>query len=516
MLDDSIKAQLQEHFAKLEQNITLRVWDCSHKQNYYDLLSLLEGVATTSNLIEVKKLDTQSENIQFDILSDGQETGIVFRLIPGGHEFSTLILAILNADGKGKMPDESLAKRIKNLKGPIELTTYVSLSCEVCPDVVQTLNQITLLNEHMKHTIVDGALFVEEIKKLGIQGVPAVYHQGTLFHSGKASLGELLDKIEKKFGKDESIQESSDLYDVAIVGGGPAGASAAIYSARKGLKVVLLAGKMGGQVEETKGIENLISLDYIEGKDLAADLEKRIRGHDVTILEHRFVDKIEHSDPNTLILTSGEKITAKSVIIATGAKWRELGIPGEKEYMGRGVAFCPHCDGPYFKGKDVAVIGGGNSGIEAAIDLAGIVHSVTVIEFMESLKADKVLVDRLNSLKNVEVITHAQMSEIEGDGDKVHRIVYIDRETEEKHSKNLDGVFVQIGLSPNSDFVKGTLETNKYGEIIIDEKCRTSLPSIYAAGDVTTTPFKQIIISMGEGAKAALTSFEDSIHKKVS
>lgn len=508
MLDENIKKQLREHFAKLESKLSLRVWKSDHP-SFPDLMILLESVASTSPNIELLELEEKIEKIQFDLLIDGKETGIIFRTVPGGHEFTTLVLAILNAGGQGKMPDAGLTKRIQNIKADISLTSYISLSCEVCPDVVQALNQMTILNEKMTHVIVDGAVYASEVKELGLQGVPAIYHQGELLHSGKASLGELIAKIEDKLGMETSLENTpSERFDVAIIGGGPAGVSAAIYSARKGLNVVMLAGKMGGQVAETKGIENIISLDYIEGKGLAADLEKRVRSHGVKVLEHRFVKSMEHGLVTTLHLTSGEEIQADSIIIATGAKWKELGIPGEKEYLGRGVAFCPHCDGPYFKGKDVAVIGGGNSGIEAAIDLAGIVNSVTVIEFLDSLKADSVLQKRMRSMDNIKLITSAQMAEIHGDESKVQKISYVDRQTGKLISQEIDGVFVQIGLSPNSDFAKDILEVNSYGEIIIDEKCRTNLSRIYAAGDVTSIPYKQIITSMGEGAKAALSSFE--------
>ena len=342
-----------------------------------------------------------------------------------------------------------------------------------------------------------------------------MFSEGKLFHSGKATFGELLEKLIVHHGvKTSSAVDKKALhFDVAVIGGGPAGATSAIYSARKGLKVAMITAKMGGQVEETKGIENIISLDYIEGKELSADLEKRIRAHQVEVLEHRNVVSIKGDELKELKLSDGESLTASSVIVATGAKWRELNIPGEKEYIGRGVAYCPHCDGPYFKGKDVVVVGGGNSGVEAAIDLAGIVKSVVLMEFASELKADQVLQDRLRGLANVKVLSQVKIEEVKGDGRKVTGYSYTDLKSGEQISEVVDGIFVQIGLSPNSDFLKGFLELNRFGEIEIDEKCRTSVPGIYAAGDVTTTPYKQIVTSMGEGAKAALAAFEDNMRK---
>ena len=514
MLEQEIKNQLKTHFNLLDKNITLRAYKSDHP-NYQDMIGLLREVSNLGQKIELLELTNSEKEIRFDILAEGKETGIVFRAVPSGHEFSTLILAILNASGKGKMPDTGLSNKISQLKGKIHLTSYISLSCEVCPDVVQSLNQIALLNEHMTHTIVDGSLYPEEVSALEIQGVPAIFSEGKLFHSGKANLGELLDKLVAKYGlnTDSGQEKPSQHFDLAVIGGGPAGATSAIYSARKGLKVAMITAKMGGQVEETKGIENIIAMDYVEGKQLSADLERRVRSHQVEILEHRRVETIEGDGKKVLKLSDGALITANSVIVATGAKWRELNIPGEKDYLGRGVAYCPHCDGPYFKNKDVAVVGGGNSGVEAAIDLAGIVKSVTLLEFAAELKADQVLQDRLLGLANVKVLTKVKTEEVIGNGKKVTGITYTDMNSGEKKSENLDGIFVQIGLSPNSEFVKDILELNQFGEIIIDEKCRTSVPGVYAAGDVTTTPYKQIVTSMGEGAKAALAAFEDNMRK---
>jgi alkyl hydroperoxide reductase subunit F len=361
--------------------------------------------------------------------------------------------------------------------------------------------------------MIDGGYTQDEIQKLGIQGVPSVIVDGKLVHSGKISFIDLLEKLEKHFGVLESTgpveTEDYGLFDMVVIGAGPAGASAAIYTARKGLKTAVIAEKVGGQVQETKGIENLISVPYTEGPQLASQLYQHMSAYPLQIFDQKRVAKIIPGKPNVIELVGGSKLSAHQITIATGARWRELNVPGEKEYLGKGVAFCPHCDGPFYKGKKVAVVGGGNSGVEAAIDLAGIVKEVVLFEFNPELKADKVLVDKLNSLKNVSTITNAQTNEILGTGEKVRALKYTDRASSAVKEEELDGVFIQIGLLPNSLFVKDTLNTNKFGEIIVDEKGRTSAPGIYAAGDVTTTPYKQIIISMGEGAKSALAAFED-------
>lgn len=508
MLEQNIIDQLKTVFEKLESKVTLSLKHSSHP-NQDELQQMLTQVANTSALIEVES-NNQSSNIPEFSLKD---QAVHFRGIPSGHEFTSLILAILNSDGKGKFPDEMILQRIRALKGPIHLKTYISLSCENCPDVVQALNMMAIIHQDFTHTMIDGAYEQDEIIRLGIQGVPSVVSNDKLISAGKISLVDLLTKLEEEFGSDETKVQSTnkDLgqFDVVVVGGGPAGASAAIYAARKGLKTVILAEKIGGQVQDTKGIENLISIPYTEGPALSASLATHIAQYPIKLLEHRRVKTISKDKIKKIELESGEYLESKSVIITTGAKWRELGIPGEKEYIGRGVAFCPHCDGPYYKGKKIAVIGGGNSGVEAAIDLAGIVRELVVFEFMDNLKADQVLVDKLKSLPNVSVITNARTSKVIGDGSKVIGLEYIDRSSDETMKVDLDGIFVQIGLLPNSGFVKDIVETTKFGEIIIDAKGRTNVSGIYAAGDVTTVPYKQIIIAMGEGAKAGLAAFED-------
>jgi len=518
MLDQDLQEQLKSLFSSLEESVELAYAPSSHG-NQQELVELLEGLASTSPKITAKLTapsdGRQSLVPQFSIVHEGKPTGISFRGIPGGHEFSTLVLAVLNSDGKGKLLDPALAQRIQRVKGPIEIKTYISLTCEICPDVVQALNQMALLHPHFKHQIVDGAYAEEEVKSLSIQGVPSLVVDSKIVHSGRITLPDLIAKVEEVFGvntsETASYSQSLGHFDVVVLGGGPAGASASIYSVRKGLKTALLAEKIGGQVQETKGIENLISVPYTEGPQLSAQLAQHVAAYPIQVFEHRKIKSISKDAPKKIELESGETLTADSVIVTTGAKWRELNIPGEKDYLGRGVAFCPHCDGPFYKGKKVAVVGGGNSGVEAAIDLAGIVKEVVLVEFMESLKADSILVNKLKALPNVSIITNAKAQKIVGDGQKVNGLEYIDRATDDAKTISLDGIFIQIGLIPNSQFLKGVVELSSFGEVIVDNKCRTSVKGIYAAGDVTNTPYKQIVIAMGEGAKAALAAFEDKV-----
>lgn len=513
MLDSTILDQLKEVFTKLETSIEL-VQSPSDHAKQTELTEMLKAIASTSEKITTRFSEASAALPTVTLKRNDEDTGVVFEGIPGGHEFTSLIVAILNADQKGKLPDPFILNRMKALKGPATLKTYISLSCENCPDVVQALNLIALVNPQITHHMIDGELVQEQVQALGIQGVPSVVHEGELISAGKISLPDLLNKLEDHLSTNPIEQAPRDLgqYDVAIIGGGPAGASAAIYSARKGLKTIVIAKRFGGQVQDTKGIENLISVSYTEGPELANQLLKHMQEYPIELLEHRSLVEVQGESSFKLFLDTKETLNAKKMIVTTGAKWRELNVPGEKEYLGRGVAFCPHCDGPLFKGKAVAVIGGGNSGVEAAIDLANIVQSLTLIEFSDQLKADEVLVKKLRSLTNVKIITNAKTDEVVGNGQKVTGLIYTDRGTTTKHQLELDGVFVQIGLIPNSDFIRSYVETNKFGEIVIDAKGRTSAPGIYAAGDVTTVPYKQIIISMGEGAKAALAAFEDLMH----
>lgn len=514
MLDQDLKEQLQGVFAKLESPLEL-VFDHSENANQGELVQMLEGLASTNEKISAKPSGKNSPSPSFHLARNGKPLGIYFRGIPGGHEFTSLVLAILNADGKGKMPDAGIQARIKNLKGPIRIKTYISLTCENCPDVVQAFHQMALIHEDFHHEMVDGAYAQDEVASLGIQGVPSVVVDSKMIHSGRIDFLDLLKKVEEQFGTkgNAAAATATNLghFDMVVVGGGPAGASAAIYSARKGMKTALLAERMGGQVKDTKGIENLISVVYTEGPQLAEQLYKHVTSYPISIFEQRRVANI--GKDKKIQLEGGEFLTSEAVIVASGAKWRELGVPGEKEYLGRGVAYCPHCDGPFYKGKKIAVIGGGNSGVEAAIDLAGIAGSVVLLEYGDALKADKVLVDKLHSLSNTSVLTKAKTHELVGDGQKIVGLKYLDRGSEKLVDLAVDGVFVQIGLLPNSSFVKETVELTKFGEIVVDGKGHTNVPGIYAAGDVTTTPYKQIVIAMGEGAKVALAAFEDRMHK---
>lgn len=512
MLDSALKEQLKGVFAGLEAEFTFNISVSANHESRTELLELLGDVADCSDHITCQV--NEGDSLLFTLLKNGVQTGITFRGIPNGHEFTSLLLAILNLDGKGKnFPDEAICNRVKALKGPIRLITYVSLTCTNCPDIVQALNAMAVLNPSITHEMVDGALYQDEVDALKIQGVPSVFADGKLLHVGRGEFSELLAKLEEQYGVEESLLSSEEkAYDVIVVGGGPAGVSAAIYSARKGLKVAVVAERVGGQVKETVGIENLISITETTGNELANNLKTHLLHYPVDLLEQRRIEHLEMEVDRKVLTTSvGEKLTAPAIIIATGANWRKLNVPGESDYIGRGVAFCPHCDGPFYKGKHVAVVGGGNSGIEAAIDLAGICSKVTVFEFMDELKADKVLQEKLQTLPNIEVFVNSQTLEVIGNGDKLTELRMKDRKTEEERLVELDGVFVQIGLSANSAVFRDAVDTNRAGEIVIDEHCRTNVPGIYAAGDVSTVPYKQIVISMGEGAKAALSAFDDRV-----
>lgn len=515
MLETSILDQVREIFRQLESRYTFHITCWPADEQARELTDFLNDVAGCSDKLSCQLTETDEPRLEFTLLKEGKETGIKFRAIPGGHEFSSLLLAVLNADEKGKnLPDEGIARRIKALKTPIRLQTYVSLTCTNCPDIVQALNIVALLNPGITHDTIDGAVFQEEANALKIQAVPSVYANGKLLHVGRGSLGELLQKLEDTFGSSPQEDAAPVLreFDTLVLGGGPAGASAAIYSARKGLRVAIIAEKIGGQVKETVGIENLISVPQTTGSQLADALRSHIGHYPVEIFENRKIEKAELRGKEKKIFTGGgETFAAPSVIIATGASWRKLNVEGEAEYIGRGVAFCPHCDGPFYQGKHVAVIGGGNSGIEAAIDLAGICNQVTVFEFADTLKADQVLQEKAKSLPNVEIFTSSQTTRIIGNGEKVTGIRIKDRITGEERDCPLDGIFVQIGLAANSAPFRDALETTPAGEIKTDAFCRTALPGVYAAGDVSDVPYKQIVIAMGEGAKAALSAFDDRI-----
>jgi alkyl hydroperoxide reductase subunit F len=516
MLDADLIAQLRNIYASLSAKYSL-VMQPGDSPQHAELREILQGLALASPRIKALEQGKPSDTPQVDLLKDGAPTGVRFRGVPAGHEFNSLVLAVLNADGQGKLPDSAVQARIRALKGPIELKTYLSLDCTNCPDVVQALNQMALLHPDFRHEAVDGGLAQQEVERLGIQAVPSVFSGDKLLHVGRASLDGLLDALEAHFGSlAQPGAEAGSLreFDVVVVGGGPAGCAAAIYSARKGLRTALVAQRLGGQVKDTVGIENLISVPRTEGQFLAADLEKHVKEYPIELMQDQRVEELRLGEVKQVLLKGGARLGAPTLILAMGAKWRELGIPGEREHVGRGVAFCPHCDGPFYKGRPVAVVGGGNSGVEAAIDLAAVCSQVTLLEFHDALKADAVLVRRLRSLPNATVITGARTTEVLGGPQGVLGLAYQDRASGQDRRLAVEGVFVQIGLVPNSELAQGLLDLNRQGEIVVDAHGRTSAPGVYAAGDVTTVPFKQIIIAMGEGAKAALTASEDRMRSR--
>tara|TARA_X000001388_G_scaffold16389_1_gene10129 strand:- start:4641 stop:6230 length:1590 start_codon:yes stop_codon:yes gene_type:complete len=512
VLTKEILQALKGYTESMQKNVTFVVQTGEHSKRA-ELVSFLSDIAGVSDKLNVEERDTQGQlrsAISFLLEADGQDTGIRFSGIPGGHEFNSLILAILHASGTELKVDDSVKSIVKAVKDELNFEVFISLSCHNCPEVVQALNQFALLNDNITSEMIDGGLYQNLISERDIQGVPSVYLNGELFANGKVDAASLIDKL---IERDPSLKEANTgvqlpLQDVTVIGGGPAGAASAIYSARKGLKVTVVAESFGGQVKDTMGIENLISVPKTTGPELVGNLMEHVNDYDITLKEHVRVDNIEKGNVKTITLSSGEQIRTRSLVVATGARWRELGVPGERENVGNGVAYCPHCDGPFFKGKDVAVIGGGNSGIEAALDLAGIVKSVTVFEFMPTLKADQVLIDQAEKRDNITIIKNAATRQILAEKGKVNAIEYQDRSTNEVHTLDLAGVFVQIGLVPNSQFMKDVVEMTPYGEIVVDTKCQTSEAGIFAAGDVTTVPYKQIVISMGEGAKASLAAFE--------
>ncbi|NUQ82792.1 MAG: alkyl hydroperoxide reductase subunit F [Bacteroidetes bacterium] len=512
MLDQTIKSQVSELFARLNSHYQFRILAGPAHPNREELITLLSEVASCSEKTTVQI--SEGTGLSFVIMKDGQATPVVFRMIPTGHEFTTLLLAVLNLDGIGKnLPDDLLQARIRALPGPIQIKSYVSLTCTNCPDVVQALNVLSFLNPGIQHEILDGGLHQSEIEKLGIQAVPSVYVNGTLFHVGRSTLGELLSKLEDHLNvTGTSPAGTVQQFDVLVAGGGPAGVSAAIYAARKGFSVAIVANAIGGQVNETLAIENLISVPQTTGSQLAGNLRQHLSEYPITILENRLIESAEVVHGVKHLTTSlGETLKAPALIIATGASWRRLNVPGEKEHIGAGVAFCTHCEGPFYKGRKVVVIGGGNSGLEGGIDLSSIASEVTLLEFLPELKGDQILQEKLRSKPNVRIVTSAQTLRIEGTNGKVTGLVFKHRETGEEELLEADGVFVQIGLSANSSVFKSLVEVNRAGEILVDAHCRTNVPGIYAAGDVSVVPYKQIVVAMGEGAKAALSAFEDTI-----
>lgn len=517
MLDANIKKQLDTYLQNLVNPIAITV-SVNDSAKAQELLSLATEIAELSDKITL--IENANPNGRAPLMAigpQGESARVEFAGIPMGHEFTSLILALLQSGGHPAKVEQAIQDQIKNLDTELSFETYISLSCQNCPEVVQALNLMAVLNPQIKHTMIDGALFQDEVESRNIMAVPAIYLNGELFSQGRMTVEDILNKVDTG-AADKKAEELSDKdpYDVLIVGGGPAGASAAIYSARKGIRTGVVADRFGGQVMDTMSIENFISVKETEGPKLVANLEQHVLDYDVDLVKGQKANKLKTntvngSDMVEVTLESGAILKSRSVILATGARWREMNVPGEQEYRGKGVAYCPHCDGPLFKGKRVAVIGGGNSGIEAAIDLAGIVEHVTVLEFSDRLLADEVLQRKARSLKNVDIIMNAQTTEVLGDGQRVNGLNYTDRTTGDSHKVDLAGVFVQIGLLPNTEFLKGDIELSNRGEIIIDDRGQTSMPGVMAAGDVTTVPYKQIIIAMGAGSTAALSAFDHLI-----
>lgn len=514
MLDANLKAQLKSYLERVTQPIEI-VASLDDGAKSQEMLALLQDVISLTTLITLKTDGDDARRPSFSINRPGADISLRFAGIPMGHEFTSLVLALLQVGGHPSKASVEVIEQICALKGEFSFETYFSLSCQNCPDVVQALNLMAVLNPNIRHVAIDGALFQAEVDERQIMAVPSVYLNGVNFGQGRMGLEEILAKLDTS-GIEKAAEKISakDAFDVLVVGGGPAGSSAAIYAARKGIRTGVAAERFGGQVLDTMSIENFISVQETEGPKLASALEAHVRQYDVDIMNlQRASSLVPAKNPGELHeirFESGATLKSKTVILATGARWREMGVPGEQEYKAKGVCFCPHCDGPLFKGKRVAVIGGGNSGVEAAIDLAGIVGHVTLIEFDTQLRADAVLQRKLKSLKNVDIFTNAQTTEITGD-QKVNGLVYKDRASGELKKVELEGVFIQIGLVPNTDWLKGTVELTKHGEIVVDARGQTSVPGVFAAGDVTTVPFKQIIIAAGDGAKAALGAFDHLI-----
>ncbi|WP_436663465.1 alkyl hydroperoxide reductase subunit F [Alicyclobacillus acidoterrestris] len=503
VLDAEIKEQLKQYLQLMKCDVLLKVSAGSDDVSS-DMLALVNELASMSPRIRVEETSLP-RTPSFSVNRVGEDTGVTFAGIPLGHEFTSLVLALLQVSGRAPKLDQNVIDQIKNIRGGYHFETFVSLSCHNCPDVVQALNVMSILNPGITHTMIDGAAFKAEAESKNIMAVPTVFLNGEEFSSGRMSVEEILAKLGS--APDAADLADKEPYDVLVVGGGPAGASAAIYAARKGIRTGLVADRFGGQVLDTVGIENFISVKYTEGPQLAASLEEHVKEYGIDVMKGHLAKGLEKKELVEVELENGAILKSKTVIISTGARWRNVGVPGEAEFRNKGVTYCPHCDGPLFTGKDVAVIGGGNSGIEAAIDLAGIVRHVTVLEFMPELKADAVLQKRLYSLPNVTVLKNVQTKEITGT-DKVDGITYVDRDTGAEEHIELQGVFVQIGLVPNTDWLGDTVERNRMGEIVVNSHGATNVPGVFAAGDCINSPYKQIIISMGSGATAALGAFD--------
>lgn len=512
MLDDAIKAQLAAYLQNLRHPIEL-VASLDASDASRQISALMAEIAALSPLVSVREDGDASRRPSFSVGLPGETGRIHFAGLPMGHEFTSLVLALLQTGGHPPKIEAEQIAQIAALEGPLRFETFVSLTCQNCPDVVQALNLMAVLNPRIESVMIDGALFQEEVNARQILAVPSVFLNGEPFGQGRTSLEEILSKVDTGAAAREAEKlDAKDPFDVLVLGGGPAGAAAAIYAARKGIRTGIVADRFGGQVLDTLSIENFISVKHTEGPQLALALEQHVKEYDVDLMPLQRAEELIPGDAmHQVRLASGATLKARSVVIATGARWREMNVPGETEYRNKGVTFCPHCDGPLFQGKRVAVIGGGNSGVEAAIDLAGLVSHVTLLEFDEKLRADAVLQRKLHSLPNVTVLHNAQTTEVLGDGQKVTGLAYRDRANGESQHLELDGIFVQIGLIPNTAWLKGTLALSRHGEIEVDARGQTSLPGVFAAGDCTTVPYKQIIVAMGEGTKASLSAFDHLI-----
>jgi alkyl hydroperoxide reductase subunit F len=517
MLDGNLKAQLKGYLQRISLPVEILA-SLDDSGNSREMLELLTDIESVSELItiEVRRDDAQMMP-SFALRRPGTEPKVRFAGLPMGHEFTSLVLALLQTGGHPPKADPAVLEQIRNLDGEYNFETFVSLSCQSCPDVVQALNSMAALNPKVRHTMIDGAMFQDEVERRQVMAVPAIFLNGQPFAQGRMELAEIVAKLDAGAAVREAAALNAKApYDVLVVGGGPAGAAAAIYAARKGIRTGIAAERLGGQLLDTVGIENFISVKQTEGHALASGLEQHVGTYDVDTMNLQRAESLIPGDLIEVKLAGGGALKARSVIIATGARWREINVPGEREYRNRGVAYCPHCDGPLFKGKRVAVIGGGNSGVEAAIDLAGLVDHVWLIEYDAQLRADAVLCARLRSLSNVTIITGAQTTEVTGDGERVNGLIYKDRPSGVLHTLTLAGVFVQIGLVPNTDWLKGTVKLSARGEVEVDARGQTSVPGVFAAGDCTVVPYKQIVIAVGEGAKASLSAFDHLIRAPLS
>ena len=513
ILDDTLKTQLKAYLERLTKPVELvaSLDDSEGSRQMKGLLNEIKALSTKITVVE--RLDDNERKPSFLITNPGTISGLRFAGVPLGHEFTSLVLALLQIGGHPSKEPQELQEQIRSLKGQYHFETYYSITCHNCPDVIQALNLMTVLNPGITHTAIDGALYQKEIDEREIMGVPAVFLNGQPFGQGRMELAEIVNKIDTSAAtRAAEALNQKDPFDVLIVGGGPAGAAAAIYAARKGIRTGVAAERFGGQVLDTVDIENYISVPKTDGPRFAADLERHVRDYEVDIMNLQQAKLLVPTDSGVEVrLENGASLKAKTVILATGARWRSMNVPGEEEYRTKGVTYCPHCDGPLFKGKRVAVIGGGNSGVEAAIDLAGVVAHVTLLEFADKMRADDVLQRKLRSLPNVDVILNAQTTEVTGAQGKVNGLTYKDRVSGTVKNLPLEGIFVQIGLLPNTDWLKGTVELNRMGEIVVDAHGKTNVPGVFAAGDCTSVPYKQIVIAAGEGAKAALSAFDHLI-----